>query len=200
MAFATTADLEARLGVSYDDGTETAQAQALLDDATAYLQAELGQLIEAGTATYTTRWLGQGPIRLPQAPVTDVTTVLVDGVATTDFDFVDQELHLIGWWGTEKRFNGTWLRSYLDVTVTFDYGYDTVPAELKAWTCVLASQILSGAGGGSLGIPSARSETIDDYSVTYVADGSTMTLPPQVLERLRSRYGAGAYITGVGRS
>lgn len=200
MAFATVADLEQRLGTSYAAGAETLQVEALLDDATAYLQAELGQLIEAGTATYTTRWRGDGPIRLPQQPVTDVTTVLVDGEATTDFDFVDQELHLTGWNGRELRFDGGHLKAYLDVTVTFDYGYATIPAELKAWTCSLASQMLSAAEGGSLGVPAVRSEQIDGYMVNYVTDGSTMRLPDEVLDRLRARYGAGAYVTGVGRS
>lgn len=185
MTFATPADLEARLGVTFD-ATETIQAAVLLDDATAYLQAEIGQLIEAGTATYTTRWRG-GPIRLPQSPVTQVDEVQLDASVTTDWDFVDQELHL----GASH---------VADVTVTFDYGYAAAPTELKGWTCVLASQLMGSTVGGSLGMAGVRSETIDDYSVTYVVDGSNMTLPANVLDRLRARYGQGAYVTGVGRS
>lgn len=199
MAFAQVTDLEQRLGVTFD-ATETAQAEAALDDATAYLQAELGQLIEAGTATYTTRWRGDGPIRLPQSPVTAVTTVSLNGTATTNFDYIDQELHLASTWGGEAHFDGYHRGSYVDVSVTFSYGYAVVPAELKAWTCVLASQLMAAGVGGSLGMPAVRSETIDDYSVTYVTDGSTLSLPTQVLDRLRARYGASAYVTGAGRS
>lgn len=196
MAFATPADLEARLGVTYD-APQTIQAQAHLDDATAWLQAELGQLIEAGTATYTTR-AHCNPIRLPQQPVTDVTTVLVDGEATTDFEFVDQELWIPARRGELYSFD-IFDRPYADVTVTFDYGYATVPADLKGWCCVLAAQALDAAAGGWLGSPRVRSEQIDDYSVTYVTDGTAMSLPAEVLERLRARYGAGVYVSGVGR-
>lgn len=199
MSFATIADLEARLNVTFAAGAETAQAQAFLDDATAYLQAEIGQLITAGTATYTTRAYAN-PIRLPQQPVTAVTTVLLDGVATTDFDFIDQEL----WIPARRAYIDSFPQiderlPYVDVTVTFNYGYATIPAELKAWCCVLASQARDAAAAGTLGAPRVRSEQIDDYSVSYVTDGTPMSLPDDVLERLRARYGAGAYVTGVGR-
>ncbi len=194
-SFATPADLAARLNTTFTAG-QTTQAQALLDDATAWLQQEIGQLITAGTATYTTR-VRHSPVHLPQQPVTAVTTVLLDGVATTDFDFVDQELHLAGTWGTGDIVD---LWGYVDVTVTFSYGYATIPADLKAWCCVLASQAMQAAEGGTLGVPQVRSEQIDDYAIAYVTDGSTaMSLPAEVLERLRARYGAGAYVTGVGR-
>lgn len=196
MAFATPADMEERLGVSYT-ATEVQQASAFLGDATAFLQAEIGQLITSGTATFTTR-VRENPIRLPQQPVTSVTTVLVDGEATTDFEFVDQELWVPARRGHLYSFNID-DAAYVDVTVTFNYGYATVPADLKSWCIVLASQSMDAAKGGSLGAPRVQSEQIDDYSVTYVTNGSSMTLPPDVLSRLRSRYGAGAYVTGVGR-
>lgn len=196
-SFAAPADLETRLP---DLTIVPAQAQAFLDDATAYLQAEIGQLIEAGTATYTTRAYCN-PIRLPQQPVTAVTSVLIDDEATTDFDFVDQELWIPARRGhlyTFPEYDGR--LPYADITVTFDYGYATIPADLKSWCCVLASQAIDAASGGTLGAPRVRSEQIDDYSVTYVTDGSTgMSLPDEVLERLRARYGAGSYVTGVGR-
>lgn len=194
MSFATPEDLATRLGVAFDPG-ELLKVQAHLDDATAWLQAELGQLIEAGTATYTTR-LREGPLRLPQFPVRSVTEVLVNGVAVTNYDFIDQELHLADRWGVSDFGERT---TFTDVTVTFDYGFTVIPAELIGWCCVLASQSLDAAAGGYLGSPRVRSEQIDDYSVTYVTNGSSMTLPPDVLSRLRSRYGAGAYVTGVGR-
>lgn len=190
-SFATTTDLETRLGVTFD-AAQLVQAQAFLDDATGWLQAELGQLITAGTATFTTRAFCT-PIRLPQQPVLDVTTVLIDGVATTDFDFIDQELHLPQQWTTDD-----YGIPYMDVTITFDYGYTVIPSELVAWCCVLASQARDAAAGGTLGAPRVRSEQIDDYSVTYVTDGSAaMSLPEDTLVRLRARYGAGAYVTGV---
>lgn len=194
-SFASVEDMETRLGVTYA-GDEIAQAQAFLDDATAYLQAEIGQLITAGTATYTTRHRGGSPIHLPQQPVTAITELLVNGVASTNYDYIDQELHLPERWG---RSDFGELRPYNDITVTFEYGYAVVPAELKAWCIVLASQQMAAAANGSLGVPGVRSEQIDDYSVTYATDGSSLSLPEEVLNRLRSRYGAGVYVTGVGR-
>lgn len=203
MAFATVADLEARLGAPV---ANAAQAQAFLDDATAYLQSEIGQLIEAGTATFTTRRSAgdAASIYFPQYPVRAVTTVLIDGAASTSFDFVDQQLRLRSGWGRDwdRRFADVDDTGWADITITFDYGFSVVPPELVGWCCVLASQALTSvAQGGTIGASGVRQEeeSIDDYrrAVTYATDTPVaFSLAPEILDRLRARYGSGVYVTG----
>ena len=50
MAFATVGQLATRLGRTFTS-SETGQAAAVLDDATAYLQSVIGQKVEAGSMT-----------------------------------------------------------------------------------------------------------------------------------------------------
>ena len=113
MAFATSTQLATRLGRTFTDA-EAGQVAALLDDATAYLQAELGgQLIEAGTTTVTMYAEGDR-LRQPQAPIRAVTTVTRDGLAVTGYEIRDRDLVLDTGWGTEL------------ITVTYDYGVAAV--------------------------------------------------------------------------
>lgn len=188
MVFATAAQLATRLGRTFT-AAEQAQAEAILADATAYLQAATGQLIEAGTATVTFQHdPGEARIRLPQWPVTAVTTVKVNGTPVTDAELRDGHLYRWGWpAGTGSQFS--------EVEVTFGYGHTTVPAELTLWACVLAAGALAqSARAGTLGGSGVSSERIDDYAVNYEPGSVAMSLPARVLERLRARYGGGADI------
>lgn len=204
MAFASVTDLEARLGATVANAV---QAAAFLNDATAYLQAELGQLIEAGTTTFTTRLTAgeSSAVYLPQFPVRAVTAVLLDGIATTAFDLVDQRLRLrSSWWHDwQRRFLEVDSLGYSDLTVTYDYGFTVIPAELVGICCTLANQALTAskvaAAVGATGIRQEQ-ESIDDYAhtVTYATDApASFTLDPDTLSRLRARYGVGVYVTGA---
>ena len=191
MAFATTAALATRLGVTFTV-PEAAQASAFLDDATAYIQGEIGgQLIESGTATVVLSVLPKNArVRLPQWPVRSVATVLVNGTAVTDHTLVDG--YLVRASGFPHATDSTYSR----VTVTYTYGLVTIPPELASWACVLAAgAIAQVARGGSMSSAGVASERIDDYAVNYSGDSVAMSLPVRILDRLRASYGVGAFVT-----
>ena len=189
MAFATTTDLATRLGRTFTVA-EAAQASVLLDDATAYLQGELGgQLIESGSTTVTL-WAERDRIRLPQWPATSITSVTRDGEAVTGYELRDGYLY-----ATSSPYSTGWGDD--PIVVTYDYGLATVPAELVSWTCVLAAGALAQVTrSGALSASGVASERIDDYAVTYASGEMAFSLPERILTRLKASYGAGASVSG----
>ena len=193
MSFATVAQLSTRLGRTFAVGAETTQAQAMLDDATAYLVGEIGgQLVEAGTAVVTlTVDPSTDRVRLPQWPVSAVNSVELNTVAITDWALVDGHLVRVGGWPAIAG------ATHARVDVDFDYGLATVPPELTSWTCVLAAGALAQVGrAGTLSAAGVSSERIDDYAVNYEPGATAFALPERVLTRLRASYGAGAHVVG----
>lgn len=191
MAFASTTQLATRLGRTFD-AVETSQVGALLDDATAFLQAEIGQLVEAGTTTFTVQAdPRETRIRLPQWPLRSLTSVTLNGsTVTTEVEHRDGFLYRPGGWLPQAG------EQFADVVVTYAYGYTTLPAELVSWCCVLAAGALAQAQrGGSLGSAGVSSERIDDYAVSYESGSTAFSLPERVLSRLRATYGAGAWVS-----
>jgi hypothetical protein len=185
VAFASSSDLATRLGRSFTE-PEASQAAALLDDATAYLQAELGgQLIEAGS-TVVTLYADGDRLRLPQWPIRAVTSVTRAGNAVTGYEINGGFLILDSGWGDDP------------LVVTYDYGATTVPAELVSWCCVLAAGALAQVTrSGALSASGVASERIDDYAVTYAGGEMAFALPDRVLGRLKAQYGAGAHVSGA---
>lgn len=191
MAFADADDLATRLGVSFTTPEQT-QANAILGDATAWLQSEIGQLIESGSSTFTLR---VDPcdrrIRLPQWPVVGVTSVTVNGTAITDYELADGCLYRECGWPPAPG------DQFCVVVIDFDYGFAEIPGVLVTWCLVLAAGILAQIKrSGSLAASGITSERIDDYAVSYDPSATTFALPERQLERLRAQFGQGVYVTG----
>lgn len=153
MALATIADLEARLGRTITDETELAQAEAFLADASALVSAYTRQtftLVEDDEVVL--RPVGTY-LRLPQRPVRAVSSVVAVGtegladfslagwgwdgadiidVAGIDFDVF---VSLPGWWD-DGGASGTY-------RVTYDHGYDTVPAAVIAVVCAMVLRVIT---------------------------------------------------------
>lgn len=191
MAFATVGQLATRLGRTFTS-SETGQAAAVLDDATAYLQSVIGQKVEAGSMTVD---LSVEPtaqkVRLPQWPVQSVTSVELNGDAISDYEVRDGHIVRTSGFPAESG------NAFSTLTVEYDYGLDEIPGELVTYTCVLAAGALAQvARGGSLGASGVSSERIDDYAVNYDTTTTTFQLPERILDKLRASYGAGADVTG----
>jgi hypothetical protein len=177
-ALATTDDLEARLGRDLT-AAEEARADALLDDASALIRAYTGQdfaLAEDDEAVL--RGPG-GLVRLPQRPVTAVSSVVAIGgdgapdITIIDwvFDGIDQirvgagtfVINLPEVWWDDDGYPGTY-------RVTYSHGYATVPGDVVAVVCGMVLRTLTAptmAGG-------VRSETIGSYS--YQLDSAGLGL------------------------
>jgi hypothetical protein len=176
-ALATIADLEARLGRDLSD-TEQARAEALLNDASAMIRAYTGQEFDEVIGDVAVLRAQSGTVRLPQRPVTAVTSVVALGggiapdVTVIDyvFDGIDQirigegsfiiNLPTI-WW--DDGYPGTF-------RVTYDHGYADVPADVVSVACGMVLRTLTAPtmSGG------VTSETIGSYS--YRIDGANVGL------------------------
>lgn len=181
---------------------DTATATLARDAATAYLEHELNvKLTEASdvTVTYTVRW-DDTVVQLPH-PTTAVSAVAVDGTALASTDYVFRDdftlYRRVGWggsrWASQSRF-AEYVSSdddYVSVDVTMDYGFATPPSHLKHLGLVLAAQAYQ--LGPKVGL---QSQSIDDYSESFVSPSGTVTfgLPEASLAPLRAMYGRGASV------
>lgn len=146
----------ARLGYTLPAGQE----MELLARASARLRREAGRPISSTTSTVRRRVEG-GKVLLPGGPITAVSTVArlaEDGGAT-----------LTGWrWDGMEHIHciPLWCG---DVNVTYTHGLATLPDELLDLVCSVAVRLgaTEDAAGMEAGI---RSESIDDYQVTYAAE------------------------------
>lgn len=195
MAFATAADISARLGRALT-ATEEGQVAAFIADATSHLQSIIGQRVESATTTIRQKTLWRDmTVRLVQFPVRSVDTVKVNGttlIPITDWYWRgDDTVYIVGGYTTTTL-------KYAVVDVTYTHGLTAVPADLKQLTCALVMQALAQIQRtGTMDPGPVQSERIDDYSITYQAGGSAlgMTVPKAVADRLRAQYGQGAYVT-----
>ncbi|GAB2718123.1 hypothetical protein [Streptomyces bullii] len=163
-SLATVADLATLLGRTFTPEQE-AQAQALLDQASAVVRAYVRQDITKATTTdtFTMRRVDPilhrcaGAVTLPQRPVVEITTVLVDGTETQDWWQDGNELLLRSWaWDQPPAAHRP-----PQVTVTYTHGWDPVPADIQAIVMQAANRVLVNPSG-------VRSETVGGESVTYL--------------------------------
>jgi len=182
---ATAADLDVK-GV---DVSNVALIAFMLDVASSVIREAAGNSISQATSTVSIlaprgRWLS-----LP-GPVTAVTAVVVDGVATTDYRLAGGMLwRSTGWAQSEP----------VEVTVTFTHGYAEVPADIVNLCVDLAKLGIEAASQPAVaaGVAST-SYTIDDYTerLDYAEDARTlMELPDVTKAWLASRFGGGVYVT-----
>jgi hypothetical protein len=162
-SLATVADLATLLGRTFTPQQEL-QAQALLDQASAVVRAYVRQDISRATTTDTftmrrTPVLHRcaGAVTLPQRPVVDIETVLVNGVPTQDWwqDGSDLLLRSAAWDRPPAAHRPP------QVTVTYTHGYDPVPADIQAIVMQAANRVIVNPSG-------IRSETVGGESVTYL--------------------------------
>ncbi|MEU0670359.1 hypothetical protein ABZ508_33350 [Streptomyces lavendulocolor] len=161
---ATVADLAAMLGRTFTPVQE-AQAQALIEQASAVVRAHLRQDITRATSTVELPMRRADPvlsryggvISLPQRPVVDVTAVSINGTATSDWWLDGAEVLVRSW---------AWLdppaaHQAPRVTVTYTHGYEEVPGDI-------AAVVLQAANRAIVNPAQIRSETVGGESVTYL--------------------------------
>lgn len=192
---ATTADLQARAGQPFTV-EQTAQADALLLDASASVRNYTGQQFTRVTNDVATLRVSRGRVILPQRPADKPTSISYadgSGVIST----------AAWWWGGLEQVdlcppsyiaNGpTWWNRRVPeaVIVTYSHGYTEIPSDVVGVVCQMAIRVLFGAASS----PGLRSEAIDDYQ--YALGGSlvsgTVALVPEereILDRYRRRVGA----------
>lgn len=127
-------------------------------------------------------------LRLPGQPIVSVATVLIDGIAVTDWKLVGGLLWRERGWQTTC--------TPVNVTATVTGGLLVVPKDLVDLTCSLVGTGIAAAEDGYESKAGKAYESIDDYRVGYEQGaGQTagvMELPEATRRRLRARFGGGA--------
>jgi hypothetical protein len=167
---------------------DTATATLVIEMATGKVQAAAGQRLVAATSTFLidVPWGDCGPwLSLPQMPVRSVSSVLIDGVASTDWFLRSQQLWRLDGWSVSSS-------APSQVTVAATHGYLVGAQGLQlARDYTLA---LAGAGYGPM-VGGVTSEAIDDYRVTFADADAAMQVTPYMRDHLRATYGTGVHVT-----
>ena len=177
MAFAVASDLGARMKRTFS-GAETTWINGLLEDATAYLQGEIGQLVHPQQSATFTEWPTAGRVDLPQHPVVSVDAVERGGVGVP----------------FEQRPGYVRVSGDAPVDVTFTFGYVKAPRVLESLACALVSQQLTLVEAGlGLSIGGLSSVALDDFKISFADGGEAtgLTLPKVTLDSLRRQFGRG---------
>lgn len=177
MALFELTDLAAYLQQDID----TASATIARTMATGVITGHTNQIIEADTYTTLLPINSDRTVRLPQRPVTDITSVTVAGTALVAGD--DYE-----WDGISDTFL---IDGYLpdpddwQATVEYDAGYAVVPADITAVALSVAARLYNTT-------PGLVSESIDDYRAQYAAPSplGLLDYERQILRRYRVTLGS----------
>jgi hypothetical protein len=186
----TPQELAAFLGLTWADLTAIQQANLslIVEVATAKVQSAAGQrLIDVtDTITLDVDLCEYGPwLALPQLPVRSVASVLIDGVAATDWYLRRQQLWRLNGWNVNAS-------APTQVTVTSTHGHLDGAQALE-----FGRGIVFGLAAGASSNPTgAASEQIDDYRITYADAESRMHVTDGTRDLLRAEYGVNTYVTG----
>lgn len=121
---------------------------------------------------------------LPLGPVTSVSSVTVDGYATTAYDLVKDTLVRSGFDDQPPfRYPSVphWGGPDVEVAVTYTHGLTSVPERVRAVAFDLAARVYANP-------TSVRSQSIDGYSVTYagaLSGSSALSLTDEQMRTLR---------------
>lgn len=161
---------------------DTATATLLRDLSTAVVVGYTRQNVESATYTHLLPVNADRTIRLPQRPVTAVTSVTIDGdtlVADSDWDWDGiTDLVVLDGYSPDRQ---EW-----QATVVYTAGYATVPADIKAVALSVAARMYNTTAG-------LVAESIDDYRAQYAAGGDASALTDGERRLLRRyKYTAGS--------
>lgn len=184
---ASVADLEAYLQTDLAPATAT----LALELATGTVQAMVGQrivqvidetvVLDLDAVDNGNRWL-----ELPEAPVTEVSALLVGATAVTDYtvDLSRGRLYRRCGWRVSDLYP---LGEPSTVTVTYSHGYAPDDQDLQ-----FARSVVLAAAAGIFDNPNGVvREQIDDYAVQYEAIAGRLEANPAMAVALRRRYGRG---------
>ena len=204
---ASPSDLCTRLGTEVPTpGTpEYKQIESLLSDASGEIRASIGQQLSRATSTIwlypdgyeerrrNGRKLTMSYVDIPATPVVSIEEVAVDGETLYEGDYFIRHHTMF----LPQVYDDS------DIKLTYTHGFDPLPDELVKWTCILAAGALNAVEStGALGVTAGISQhtvSIDDYTegwANYTGNKAPgMSLPPDVVIRLRASYGAGGIST-----
>jgi hypothetical protein len=159
------------------DVSADAGAIIALDAACDICRSISGQDFNAGSANIALDGNGGDCLLLPQRPVNTAGTLTINGVAETDFMVTTDGRLLRGTAGGVPR--PVFPVGRQNVTVTYTYGYDEVPRDVRMVALSIASRLIV------QGV--AVEESLGDARVKYAVAGSDLTRNE---ERILGKYRA----------
>lgn len=151
--------------------------------ATQLVQTACEQTLTYGTVTETYDGTGTDSLLLRQVPVNNAGTVSVNGTAITDYR-VDTQRGMLtrgtafpGTWTNYDYWPGItwWPEGRQNVTVTYEYGYSTIPDDIRMVTLAVANRLV--AQGAAI------QESVGDASVRYGTNSTDLTAGEQMILR-----------------
>lgn len=172
----------------------TGSGTLLLETATAVVQAVAGQrIVQVSGETLNVLGTTDSWLDLPQIPVTAVTSVTLDGTAlTTGIEATNYKLRGNRLWRTDGW--QTYVGQPSDVVVVCTHGYAAGSQDLQ----LARSAVLSLAKAGFTNPSAVKSESIDDYNVSYEDMAAQMEASKFVVAALRRKYGRRAGLVRLG--
>lgn len=158
-------------------------ALAALQVASSAIRDAAGAPISPGESTVTVSAVHGQLLRLPGI-VRDVSSVVMDGQAVTDYIVMAEGLWRDCGWGHRP----------VPVVVTYTHGH-SVPEDIVHLCAQLAVAYIDhiAAGGGSLA--GVKSVSLDDASETYTDEAAALVSPAEIQQStrrwLRARFGGG---------
>lgn len=175
---------------------DTDRAGVVIDACTAVVQEAARQrLVQIAGDTFETVGPASRYLRLPERPVTAITSVTLDGTTLTAGTAsgtyrrsLDRIYRDVGWLTT-----GTDECAPSEVVVVYSHGYAVGAQKLQlaaSTTLMLARSTYEVPAG-------VTSERIDDYAVTYDKAAALLDAAPALLRRIRSAYALKAQMVAV---
>lgn len=195
--FAISDDIAVRLGQTFTT-TQAAQAGAFCADASAVIRDYLRQDISAVVGDTMDIEAPDGPwLTLPQRPVTNVTSLAINGHVVGDFSQIGDRLYrLFGWrWPSVDTVPPLAIYGLKStIHAVYDHGYSPVPDVIVAVCRRVVMRAMDNPLGASGG------EAIDDYKApSYSSAGTACWLSDEDKLSLR-RFRRGAFSVELGSS
>lgn len=175
------------------DDLDAYKAGLLVDIGTAVVQRAAGgqRIVAVAADTFEVMGTNDPWLDLPQIPVTNVASVLIDGIAPTRWKRIGNRLwSRCGW----NSWNGHWCDEPSNVTGVYDHGYADETQDL-----VLGDGAVLSLVKGAFDTPGGLTmEKIDDYQATFDALAAQMAASPYLENALRQQYGRKAGLVRIG--
>lgn len=180
-AFATNADLAARLGLTLT-GPEQTRADLLLAQASDMIRAQVRQEVTKHTGdVWVTRGVFGNRLLFPQRPpigVSSITAKFMNGTSYTidpQTYFIDRDELVRYDWPLSFTIGNGWLGPGWELTITYDHGYDPAASPVPYQLALCKTVALEAVSRCWVNPEAATQEMIGSTQTMYPAVGMMLT-------------------------
>lgn len=165
------------------------------DAACGHLRKLTGQTFNENETVVNLDGSGTRSLLLPQTPVDEISSVLIDGEAIDPGDYIVTDAGVLRRTFLDgrvaPRWSAGWARGQMNVEVTYSHGFGEVPSDLRMLALTIAARIYEQNV--------ARQETVAGSTTTYSVDAALdLTRTEKLIVRRYSKQKAPAVSTEAG--